>query len=295
MKICYRSLFFIVAVCVWAVSATTPASAACSYNFNTHDVKVNASATRFPSVTVSPGEQVTIELPYSLSNAEACPSCIRQIVIGVEEEAKYCAYSGIPVTCTDGLTEGSDTSSFMAPMAPGRYVVYAFDAAHLSCDIALENYPDKGGADVVGPFARHEEAIGEIVVVDDSAQGVVMDIKPGSCINPLNTKSKGVLPVAVLGSQDLDATQINISTVRLEGVEPLRYSFSDVTGPNDCDTKTEDGFQDLKLKFARPAIVDAIGDVNDGDEVTLTLTGELYDGTAIEAQDTVRIRKKVKK
>lgn len=294
MKTHYLSLFFTAVAGLWLTFAATPASAACSYNFNTHDVKVNESSTRFPSITVSPGEQVAIELPYSLSNTEICRNCIRQIVVGVEREAKYCAYSGIPATCTDGLTEGTDTSSFTAPMAPGRYVIYAFDAAHLSCDIALENYPDQGGADVTGPFAKHEEAIGEIVVVDDSVQGIVMDIKPGSCTNPLNTNSNGVLPVAVLGSQDFDVTQINIDTVSLEGVAPLRYSIEDVTGPNDCGTEMYDGYLDLNLKFDTPAIVDAIGPVNNGDEVTLTLTGQLFDGTPIEAQDKVLIRMKSK-
>ena len=54
---------------------------------------------------------------------------------------------------------------------------------------------------------------------------VAVDIKPGSCPNPLNVKSKGVLPVAVLGTEEFDATQMDPASVRLEGVPPLRWAM----------------------------------------------------------------------
>jgi hypothetical protein len=60
---------------------------------------------------------------------------------------------------------------------------------------------------------------------------VALDIKPGSCPNPLNTVSRGVLPVAILGAADFDVTQIDLSTIQLEGVPPLRSSLEDVSGP----------------------------------------------------------------
>ena len=43
---------------------------------------------------------------------------------------------------------------------------------------------------------------------------IPIDIKPGSDPNSINLKSKGIFPVAVLGSMDFDATQIDFSTVR---------------------------------------------------------------------------------
>ncbi|MCH7760977.1 T9SS type A sorting domain-containing protein [candidate division TA06 bacterium] len=130
----------------------------------------------------------------------------------------------------------------------------------------------------------------ELVEVD-------FDIKPQSCPNPLNTKSKGVLPVAILGSASLDVNDIDVSTVKLVGVSPIRNAFEDVATPFDgdlcgCTTEGADGFGDLTLKFDRQAIIAALGSVNDGDSIKLTMTGELNDGTPIEGKDCVVIRKK---
>ena len=132
-----------------------------------------------------------------------------------------------------------------------------------------------------------------------SAIEVEIDIKPGSCPNPLNTKSKGVLPVAILGTEEFDVTQINPATIQLEGVSPLRWNLEDVATPFDgepceCHELGGDGWFDLTLKFRTQDIVAMLGDVNDGDEVVLTLTGELYGGTPIEGQDCVWILKKGK-
>jgi len=52
---------------------------------------------------------------------------------------------------------------------------------------------------------------------------------------------------------------------------------------------------DLLLKFETQEIVTALGEVNDGDEIVLPLSGKLSNGIAIEGQDTVLILKKDKK
>jgi len=62
----------------------------------------------------------------------------------------------------------------------------------------------------------------------------------------------------------------------------------------DCTEEGTDGFDDLSLKFDTQDIVTALGAVNDGDVVVLTLTGELSDGTPIEGADCVVIKKKGK-
>ncbi len=122
-----------------------------------------------------------------------------------------------------------------------------------------------------------------------------IDIKPGSCPNPLNVKSRGFLPVAILGSEDFDVYSVDIASIRLAGVAPIRSSFEDVAAPvsngNDCECSTEgpDGFLDLTLKFEMQRIVEAIGEVNHGDELTLKLTGVLSYGTHIEGSDCVII------
>lgn len=129
---------------------------------------------------------------------------------------------------------------------------------------------------------------------------VSLDIKPQSCRNPLNVKSKGVLPVAVLGTEELDAAEIDLATIELSGVPPIRWSYEDVSTPAEdgkecgCTTEGTDGFTDLTLKFRTQEIVEALGEVDDGDVVVLTLTGKTLDGTPIEGQDCLVIIKKGK-
>jgi hypothetical protein len=50
---------------------------------------------------------------------------------------------------------------------------------------------------------------------------VPINIKPGSCPNPLNVKNKGVLPVAILGMEEFDVPMIDVASIRLEGVAPM--------------------------------------------------------------------------
>jgi len=125
---------------------------------------------------------------------------------------------------------------------------------------------------------------------------VAVDIKPGSCPNPLNVKSKGVLPIAILGSENFDVTEIDVLSIQLAGVVPNRSDYEDVAtslvDANECECSTEgpDGYLDLTLKFDTQAIVGAIGEVNDGDEWILELTGSLSDDTLIAGEDCIIIR-----
>ena len=132
---------------------------------------------------------------------------------------------------------------------------------------------------------------------------VEVDIKPESCPNPLNLKSKGILPVAILGSEDFDVNSIDAASIRLLDVAPVRSNYEDVSAPvidgNECDCTEEgpDGYTDLTLKFETEEIVavitDVVPDVNGDDILALQLTGALTDETAIQGVDCVVIRGKV--
>lgn len=128
-----------------------------------------------------------------------------------------------------------------------------------------------------------------------------LDIKPGSCPNPLNTNlpnsnkaNGGVLSAAVLGSNELDVRDIDVSSLELAGAPPLRHSFKDIaTPPSDdddcaCSEAGPDGYTDLELKFRRLDVVAGL-DGASGDNVPVRLTGQLKDGTPIEGIDCVRI------
>ena len=124
-----------------------------------------------------------------------------------------------------------------------------------------------------------------------------MDIKPGSCQNPLNIKASGVLPVAILGTADFDVTQIDPGSITLEGVNAGRWAIEDVTGPSDNCEEDEypDGYLDLSLKFDNKKIAGALGMVKDRQKRILKLRGRLFEefgGTEIEGEDVVIILKK---
>jgi DNA-binding beta-propeller fold protein YncE len=126
--------------------------------------------------------------------------------------------------------------------------------------------------------------------------------------SPLNVKSRGVLPVTILGTDVFDVTQVDPSSVKLEGISPLRWSLEDVATPfealigredcyDDCTSEGADGCLDLSLKFDTQEVVSAIHLVKDGDCLVLTLTGNLkgeYGDTPIVGEDTVIILKKGK-
>jgi hypothetical protein len=138
-----------------------------------------------------------------------------------------------------------------------------------------------------------------IVEIPPCVIPVNLDIKPTSCPNPFNMGSRGVLPVAILGTDDFDVMMVDPATVRLEGVSPLRWNFEDVSTPVDpeadtceCTTEGADGYMDLTLKFDHQAIAAALGSVSDREVRVLTLTGMTYDSVGIEGQDCVIILKK---
>ncbi len=173
-----------------------------------------------------------------------------------------------------------------------------------------------GGTAVIGAFGDEGSAgaayvfeVGEVPPVDPELE-VYVDIKPGSCVNPFNPKSLGVLPVAVLGTADFDVTTVDPASIRFsrEGVEgdvpAVRWGYGDVAKPlqcekAECDGSEGDGYVDLKLKFKTQKLVKTLQlwDVA-GQTVTLTLTGNLkeeFGGTPFTGQDSIKVLRKKKK
>jgi len=161
-----------------------------------------------------------------------------------------------------------------------------------------------GGTSMWGEGGQLHDVVDIYTIPGPATIKVAVDIKPGSCPNPLNVKSSGVLPVAVLGSADVNVLDIDPTSIAFSigdvNVGAIRCGYEDVAAPvsdsNDCNCITDgpDGFLDLTLKFKTQRIVEAIGDVNDGDVLVLTLTGVLFDPmpfeTPIEGADCILIR-----
>jgi len=215
---------------------------------------------------------------------------------------------GTLYTVHDGLSrilhinkDGSNISDFGNTSGRGENAV----CDPLSC--AANGFEVLAVKDAFGGlFEWIEVEEGTCPIPGEAEIQVAVDIKPQSCPNPLNCKEKGVLPVAILGTSDLDVTDVDPASVRLEGVPPLRSALEDVASPfsfaviedcDDCTTEGPDGFLDLTLKFDTQEVLAAIGIGPDDDKVclVLTLTGELLDGTPIVGEDVVRILCKKKK
>jgi hypothetical protein len=150
----------------------------------------------------------------------------------------------------------------------------------------------------------------EVTISVVSIIEVGVDIKPGSCPNPFNTKSRGVVPVAVLGAEDFDVTTVDPATIRLtregyeEGVSPLRWSYEDVASPFEgelceCHDLYGDGYMDLSLKFDTQEVNETLGiETEAGNIVPLLITGNLMEwaeGTPIEGSDCVWVLEKGQK
>jgi hypothetical protein len=136
-----------------------------------------------------------------------------------------------------------------------------------------------------------------------------LDIKPGSCPNPLNRKSKGKLPIGLLGTKDFDVTDIDYATIRLARADGVGGSVAPLEGPPgphtvladvgtpfdgeacDCHEKGPDGIVDLSMKFSTVEVVEALqlNCLGSGGLVGLMVSGALEDGTLFTASDCIKL------
>jgi len=102
---------------------------------------------------------------------------------------------------------------------------------------------------------------------------VVIDIKPWSDPNSINLKSKGVIPVAILTTDEFDAAMVDPDTVLFAGAMPVHFALEDVDNDGDMDMILHFNTQDT--------------DIMPGD-TEATLTAQTYDGKAFFGTDSVR-------
>jgi len=123
----------------------------------------------------------------------------------------------------------------------------------------------------------------DIDVTDMGAYEYVPAIEATVDFDPdtLNLNSKGKWVTAYIElSEGYDVEEIDILTVMLNDTVP---AFAHPIEVGDYDS---DGIPDLMVKFDRS---DVQGMLDTGDEVEVTVSGELTDGTPFEGTDTIRV------
>lgn len=140
---------------------------------------------------------------------------------------------------------------------------------------------------------------------EEPVMTISIDIKPGSCPNPINLKEKGVVSIAVLGSDkfnttDIDPSSVSIGRVGIEevAVPSIRWSLEDVATPFPgepcaCHDLIGDGILDLVLKFEAQSLVGTLElDGVVGGEIPLRLTGRIEEesgGKRFKGEDCIKV------
>ena len=106
---------------------------------------------------------------------------------------------------------------------------------------------------------------------------VEVRIKPGGFPNSINPRSRGVVPVAILGSDNFDVTDVDVTTLRFV---PLNAAPSH--GLPHLEDVNLDGRMDLVSHYRMRST-----GISCGDE-SATLTGETINGRMIAGSDSIR-------
>jgi len=116
----------------------------------------------------------------------------------------------------------------------------------------------------------------EPYIIESTSTGIVLPVIEATVrIEPetLNLNSEGVFTAFVMLPEGYDVKDIDVSTVLCEGATAVRGVVSEI------DTGK------FIAKFDRQNLVDVVAD----DEVMLTVTGQLNDGTRFEGSDAIRV------
>jgi hypothetical protein len=188
----------------------------------------------------------------------------------------------------DSLFDGPDIQTTVGPRAPGQVnltVTSISEGPFLSDDSfpTAELLNDVGTGFIgflsfTGGFGAEWEITSFIAVSEPDTLEIDVGIKPGSDGNSINPKSRGVIPVAILGSEEFDVADVDVTTLAFG---PAGAPLAHRNGPHVKDAN-RDELDDLLAHFRTEESGIAIGDQE------ACVTGELIDGTPFEGCDDIR-------
>jgi len=175
-------------------------------------------------------------------------------------------------TSSDGINWARDANNPIFHKDDTGYPGYPWRQSRTYCPMVIKDGSSYkmwfSGKDASGNYAiGYATATPPIVEVN-------LDIKPGSDPNSINLKSKGVVPVAVLTTDDFDASTVDPETVVFADASPVRWTIEDVDADGDLDMLFHFKMQELNL---------------DETSSEATLTGTTDDGISIKGTDSVNI------
>ena len=109
-----------------------------------------------------------------------------------------------------------------------------------------------------------------------------IDVKPDDETNAFNNNGNGVIPVAILGSDTFDVTQIDLDTVELDTLQIKVAGKSNNTLAH-LEDVNEDSFIDYVVQIEDSDVV-----YEEGDDLAM-LTGMLFDGQEFMGTDSIWI------
>ena len=141
--------------------------------------------------------------------------------------------------------------------------------------VAVGDFNGDGAQDLAVTNAFNDTV--SVLINQCATLAVDIDIKPHSHPHSINPRSRGVIPVAILGSDTLDVADVDEVTLRFgPGAAPIAHRHGHLEDVN-CD-----GIMDLMLHFRTHDTGIACGDES------VTLTGETLDGQPFAGTDSIQ-------
>lgn len=204
----------------------------------------------------------------------------------------------IMILLSDGLPQNQSaayTAANAAKAAGTRLITIAYDAPSGAQTLLeeLASDPDSENAFVADNDSIQD--IFETISQEICPLEVDINIKPGSDPNAFNCGSKGVIPVAVLTTDDFDATTVDPSSLRFGSPsEIVAGGGAELAheGGHFEDATPDYGMKDGDTDFVGHFHVSDTGFTNDDTEGWLV--GETTDGSSIAGRDSVKVVGKCK-